>query len=499
MKINEKGGGVILSYAQMILNVLIKFIYTPFLLRALGQSEYGLYSLVMSIVGYLSILDMGFGGTVTRYAVKYRTAGDKEGLQKLYGTLSAIYIIIGLLALLICIALSYFADNLFGRTMTGDEVEKLRLMIVLCGINLLFTFPLQISASVVVAHEKFVFKNAISLARVLLQPTILILLLYFVHIKSVGAIIVVTSFNFLTYLSYYIFSVIKLDFRFSLSKITPSLIPSLMSFSVWMFAIMVFDQLQYNMGPFVLGMFQSSEIVAIWGVAMIFVLNYRSLSTAITNVFMPSILSITFNDNREGLFSTIKRMTRLQALILVTILFNFILFGKQFLYLWAGEDYLEAYKCSLTVMIPMTFSLILEFCYLYQLAKNDFVYRIITSFGSLIVSFILVYCIFGINLQSFPIFMALSLVSGQVVFMCIYIERNKLANLRLIAIDLLKMLFIPLLYTALFYLVIHFLPLSNTLLSFIFKILVYNSLLLGVLWLFSLSDKEKAFVIKKQL
>jgi len=266
-----------------------------------------------------------------------------------------------------------------------------------------------------------------------------------------------------------------------------------------MFAIMVFDQLQYNMGPFVLGMFQSSEIVAIWGVAMIFVLNYRSLSTAITNVFMPSILSITFNDNREGLFSTIKRMTRLQALILVTILFNFILFGKQFLYLWAGEDYLEAYKCSLTVMIPMTFSLILEFCYLYQLAKNDFVYRIITSFGSLIVSFILVYCIFGINLQSFPIFMALSLVSGQVVFMCIYIERNKLANLRLIAIDLLKMLFIPLLYTALFYLVIHFLPLSNTLLSFIFKILVYNSLLLGVLWLFSLSDKEKAFVIKKQL
>ena len=327
----------------------------------------------------------------------------------------------------------------------------------------------------------------------------MILLLYFVHIKSVGAIIVVTSFNFLTYLSYYIFSVIKLDFRFSLSKITPSLIPSLMSFSVWMFAIMVFDQLQYNMGPFVLGMFQSSEIVAIWGVAMIFVLNYRSLSTAITNVFMPSILSITFNDNREGLFSTIKRMTRLQALILVTILFNFILFGKQFLYLWAGEDYLEAYKCSLTVMIPMTFSLILEFCYLYQLAKNDFVYRIITSFGSLIVSFILVYCIFGINLQSFPIFMALSLVSGQVVFMCIYIERNKLANLRLIAIDLLKMLFIPLLYTALFYLVIHFLPLSNTLLSFIFKILVYNSLLLGVLWLFSLSDKEKAFVIKKQL
>ena len=40
---------------------LIQLLYTPLLIRKLGQGEYGLYSLVYSIIGYLTILDLGFG------------------------------------------------------------------------------------------------------------------------------------------------------------------------------------------------------------------------------------------------------------------------------------------------------------------------------------------------------------------------------------------------------------------------------------------------------
>ena len=44
MIFDQKKGGVVLSYGQMVSNVLVKFIYTPFLLHALGQNEYGLFS-----------------------------------------------------------------------------------------------------------------------------------------------------------------------------------------------------------------------------------------------------------------------------------------------------------------------------------------------------------------------------------------------------------------------------------------------------------------------
>ena len=56
---NQRKSGVVLSYVSIILNTLIQLLYTPLLIRMLGQSEYGLYSLVSSIIGYLTVLDLG--------------------------------------------------------------------------------------------------------------------------------------------------------------------------------------------------------------------------------------------------------------------------------------------------------------------------------------------------------------------------------------------------------------------------------------------------------
>lgn len=497
MKFDEKRDGVILSYIQMALNVLVKFIYTPFLLRALGQNEYGLFSLVMSIVGYLAILDFGFGSTVTRYTVKYRSNGDRDSLYRLYGTLSVIYIVIGLIAMVICVALSLCASSLFGSTMTGDELSKLRLMIVLVGINLLFSFPLQIAASVIVAYEKFVFKNGLNLLRTILQPAIMILLLYLLHIKSVGAIIVVTSFNLLTYLGYYLYAVFKLEFKFSLSKFDSGMIKALVGFSAWMFLMMVFEQLQFNSGQFVLAMFQGTDVVAVWGIAMIFVLNYRSLSTAISNVFAPSIMSLSFKKDYAGISSVVNKIVRLQSIILFWVFINFLLFGKQFLEVWAGDAYVSAYKCAIVVMIPMTVSLVLDFSYLSQMADKRLLYRTVTTFSCLFVSFVIIYILKGIDLDSFAYFMALSIVSGQIVFVIIYIKKWMQVRIRDVFWNMFRVLVPMLIVGSAAYLILQkqsvaFALFDGMVGSLVFNCVVFNLVLVAVIWFFSLNKEEKS-------
>ena len=52
--------GAILSYVSIIATTIVQLLYTPFLIKKLGQSEYGLYSLVNSIIGYLTVLVLGF-------------------------------------------------------------------------------------------------------------------------------------------------------------------------------------------------------------------------------------------------------------------------------------------------------------------------------------------------------------------------------------------------------------------------------------------------------
>lgn len=108
MKVNQLRAGTLLSYVNLAIGSIIPMIYTPIMLRMLGQAEYGLYSLSNSIVGYLSLLNFGFGSTIIRYICKYRAEGKKEQVRSVFGLFLVIYgivsalVIIGGFVLVLC-------------------------------------------------------------------------------------------------------------------------------------------------------------------------------------------------------------------------------------------------------------------------------------------------------------------------------------------------------------------------------------------------------------
>ena len=71
--------GSILSVLSIILNSLISIFYTPMYMRYLGTTDYGINSLVQSIMGYIGMLNLGLGSAMVRYTVRYRTAGKYRG------------------------------------------------------------------------------------------------------------------------------------------------------------------------------------------------------------------------------------------------------------------------------------------------------------------------------------------------------------------------------------------------------------------------------------
>ena len=71
--------------------MLVGITYTPFLIRMLGQSEYGLYSIVYSVISYLTVMDMGFGNAIVIYTARYINQGNKEKQDKLHGMFMVIY------------------------------------------------------------------------------------------------------------------------------------------------------------------------------------------------------------------------------------------------------------------------------------------------------------------------------------------------------------------------------------------------------------------------
>ena len=85
MKVNQLKAGVILTYIQLIVGNIISIIYTPIMLRILGQNEYGLYNLSSSTISYLGLLSFGFGSAYIRYYSKYKVENNKNEIKKLNG------------------------------------------------------------------------------------------------------------------------------------------------------------------------------------------------------------------------------------------------------------------------------------------------------------------------------------------------------------------------------------------------------------------------------
>ena len=111
--------GAVLSYISLALTSIVGLIYTPIMLRFMGQEEYGLYSLVASFIGYLTILDLGFGNAIIVYTSKYRARNNKLEEQKLHGMFLVIYTIIGIIAGIIGVVLYLNVDNFYGNKFTS--------------------------------------------------------------------------------------------------------------------------------------------------------------------------------------------------------------------------------------------------------------------------------------------------------------------------------------------------------------------------------------------
>ena len=121
MAVNQLKAGAALSYISIGLNNIIGLLYTPYMLRMMGQNEYGLYSLVASVVAYLTVLDLGFGNAIVRYTAKFRAEAKTKEQYEMFGMFLVLYCAIGLVALGAGFGLYLHIDTLFGDTMSPEE------------------------------------------------------------------------------------------------------------------------------------------------------------------------------------------------------------------------------------------------------------------------------------------------------------------------------------------------------------------------------------------
>ena len=381
--------GAILSYMSIIISTLVQLIYTPFLVRMLGQSEFGLYSLVISIIGYLSILDLGFGNAIVVYTTKYRVQKKYEEEKKLHGMFFVIFCIIAGFVGLLGLILFFNVENLFADTMTSMELQKMKIMMLILTFNLVLTFVFNIYSSILNAYEKFVFRKLISIINTLLKPLIMLPLL-FLGLKSITMVIVVTILNIGVLLSNYIYCRRKLNIKIKYSGFDKKVFITIFSYSIWLFLATVVDKINWSVDHFILGIVSGTAAVSIYSIATHFNTLFINLSTAISGVLLPKMTKMVAQKSTSTeLTDEFIKVGRLQFIVVFLATSGLILFGKEFIIWWAGKNYAESYYVALLLVVPALFSLIQNLGLSIIQAMNRFKFKAIMSFAMSIINIIL--------------------------------------------------------------------------------------------------------------
>ena len=142
------------------------------------------------------------------------------------------------------------------------------------------------------------------------------------------------------------------------------------------FAVTIIDQVFFKTNQVILGVVSGTGAVAVYSVASLIYMNYMALSTAISGVYLPHVTElIAKNEPVSKLTDLFVRIGRLQYFLLALVASGFIIFGRQFVHIWAGDSFDEAYYITLLIILPFTIDLIQNIGLAILQAQNKYDFR----------------------------------------------------------------------------------------------------------------------------
>lgn len=418
---NQIKGGALLSYLSIILGNVIVLIYTPFMLRSLGSSEYGIYSICNTVSSAIAMLDSGFGIAVVRFIV--RSKNDEAKLPSILGTLCIINFILGILAMCIMGGIALNTESIFGGSMNAHELFSVKTILWITGAYLSLTFISSIFPAIVVAHERFIFIKIVDIAKSIMLPLLIVPFLLAGY-KAIAMSLVTVIVFLLMNVAKLVYCYLKLNTHISFKNIDKTLIKEVLPFAAIVIFKLLLDRVYWSGGQLILGIVSGTTAVAIIALALQLSGYYNAIALSINNMFLPRCTELTEKKDISGISTLFIRVSRIQTYILGIFICVFLVFGKLFIKLWAGEEYAETFWCCLIIMVPYTIPLTQGIANSILQAQNKLKFQSIV-YTCIVVAVIIFSVLFGklYGALGCAIVISACIIFGETLIMNIYYKK----------------------------------------------------------------------------
>jgi O-antigen/teichoic acid export membrane protein len=224
---------------------------------------------------------------------------------------------------------------------------------------------------------------------------------------------------------------------------------------------------------------------------------YMAFSTAISGVFLPRITAMTtYSESDKSISDLFIRTGRIQFIVMAFILTGFIIFGKQFIIIWAGADYADVYIIALLFFIPLTIPLIQNLGITILQARNKVKFRallyIAIAVFSLGLQLLLVKKYGGIGCAAA---ICTGLVLGHIIVMNIYYYKKQGIDIPKFWKEIGKMSFTPLILGSTAFFLLRFVELNN-IFALGLGVMLFSLIYIPIFWFAGMNQSERDLMKK---
>ncbi|MSR47615.1 MAG: polysaccharide biosynthesis protein [Planctomycetes bacterium] len=355
-KILKNVGSNSLGY---VVNVVVAFLLTPYVVEKLDETGYGVWNLVVCFVGYYGLLDVGIRSAVGHYVATYHAQRDEERVNRTLSTAMALLLVVAALAA----AVTWFAGDRLPdwfrsinqmRLAAGEEPldtsgaladpDRLRTVVWVMGAGFALSFPMALYGTVIYSVQRIGIQNAIGITQLLVRAALTVVVLERGH-GLLGLACVAVGCNALGWIAsivaaYRVLPTLSIAFH----RVVRASAKELFSYGGFNVLVNVGDTvLLYTSGFIIVQALHDFETVTYYAVP----------ATTLIPYFMQMIQSVTWSFTPHftgrwavGAIDDVRQLlrtgTRWVTLIAATIAGGLIFLGRDFLSIWMEEEFVSS-------------------------------------------------------------------------------------------------------------------------------------------------------------
>lgn len=492
---DQKKSGVLLSYLNIVLSMGVNIILTPMLIAALSDDTYSLYKVMQSLAGPLAIFNLGLATVATRCVARYQAAAQGNIKEK-QNTLAMSLIVACAMSVLVLAAglmLMQAIPGIYGSNYSEAQIKIAKRVYFVFTVSAAINIVTDVFRGCIAGRERFAVdfgsRTMYFVLKLGLTVSCLKLGLGVLCVALIDLLINLVVLVFCT-----VYSVQVLQERPKLYFWDWRELRDVLTFTAAIILQTIVNQTIYNVDLMILGAkVEEKHTITMYSSALSIYGVYNTMILVFSDVFFPQAVHMVENEaSSEKLLGLVVKAGRIQATIAVGVLGGFGLFGRNFIELWIGSAYSNAYFVALILMLAVTIPLVQSVCISILDAKLKRMCRSVVL--CMMAGLNVVATVYLVDIMGFwgaVLATTLSLLIGHGLLMNIYYQKA-------IGLDVIRMLreiFRGSLSAGIVAAVVC-LPLAlfvgNSWLLFLVKCLAFCGVYGGCLYLWGWNDQEKS-------